>query len=103
MLYKNLPDEEWYKVSRMRLVLDYVAALKMLILEGNYGEFKAVLRARRDFSQWRHDFDDDRNAILASRVEGSSLACRKPYSILWRYYVKGQKHYSDLCIAKTRK
>ena len=96
MLYKNLPDNEWHKVSRMRLVLDYVAALKMLLLEHNLGEFKAVLRARKDFHRWKHDFDDDRRTILSGRVEKSPLACRQPYSILWQYYMKGKKNYSQL-------
>ena len=96
MLYKNLPDNEWHKVSRMRLVLDYVAALKMLLLEHNVGEFKAVLRARKDFHRWKHDFDDDRRTILSGRVEKSPLACRQPYSILWQYYMKGKKNYSQL-------
>lgn len=96
MLYKNLPDNEWHKVSRMRLVLDYVAALRMLLLEHNVGEFKAVLRARKDFHRWKHDFDDDRRTILSGRVEKSPLACRQPYSILWQYYMKGKKNYSQL-------
>ena len=96
MLYKNLPDNEWHKVSRMRFVLDYVAALKMLLLEHNVGEFKAVLRARKDFHRWKHDFDDDRRTILSGRVEKSPLACRQPYSILWQYYMKGKKNYSQL-------
>lgn len=96
MLYKNLPDNEWHKVSRMRLVLDYVAGLKMLLLEHNVGEFKAVLRARKDFHRWKHDFDDDRRTILSGRVEKSPLACRQPYSILWQYYMKGKKNYSQL-------
>ena len=96
MLYKNLPDNEWHKVSRMRLVLDYVAALKMLLLEHNVGEFKAVLRARKDFHRLKHDFDDDRRTILSGRVEKSPLACRQPYSILWQYYMKGKKNYSQL-------
>ena len=96
MLYKNLPDNEWHKVSRMRLVLDYVAALKILLLEHNVGEFKAVLRARRDFHRWKHDFDDDRRTILSGRVEKSPLACRQPYSILWQYYMKCKKNYSQL-------
>ena len=96
MLYKNLPDNEWHKVSRMRLVLDYVAALQILLLEHNVGEFKAVLRARRDFHRWKHDFDDDRRTILSGRVEKSPLACRQPYSILWQYYMKGKKNYSQL-------
>lgn len=96
MLYKNLSDREWRKVWRMRLLLDYVAAMKMLVLEHNVGEFKAVLKARRDFRRWQHDFDDDRQMILDGRRTDSPLAYRKPYSILWQYYIKGKKKYTEL-------
>ena len=95
MLYKNLSDEEWRPVCRMRLVLDYVAAMKMLLLERNVGEFKAVMKARRDFRRWQHDFDEDRKQILANRKRESPCAHRQPYSILWKYYVKGQKCFSE--------
>lgn len=73
MLYKNLPDSELHTVMRVRWVLDRVAALQML-LTGHWGECRAVLRARRDFMRWRHDFDDDRRRIQAARVYGRADA-----------------------------
>ena len=95
MLYKNLPDEELQSVMRWRTLLDYIAALQMLILGRSYGEFKAVLKARRDFKAWKKDFLADRKRIQ-SNAKISSPAGRTPISILWQYYVKGRKHFQNL-------
>lgn len=95
MLYKNLPDSDLRHVMRVRLVLDYVAAFKSLLLDRNWGEFKAVLRGRKAFKAWRKDFDEDRRLIQASRLE-SEDRMRKPYSILWRYYARGERKFGDI-------
>ncbi len=95
MLYKCLPDAELAKVMRMRFLLDYIAAIEMLILGRSFGDFKAVLRARRAFCKWKRDFAADRAAIQNSR-KGSSDAEYRPYSVLWQYYVKGKHAFSEL-------
>ena len=92
MLYKNLPEQELHHVMRVRFWLDYVAAFKSLLLDRNWGEFSAVLRGRRAFKAWKKDFVEDRKHIQARRVE-TSCKMRKPYSILWMYYVKGKHTY----------
>ena len=92
MLYKNLPEQELRYVMRVRFWLDYVAAFKSLLLDRNWGEFSAVLRGRRAFKAWKKDFVEDRKRIQARRVE-ASCKMRKPYSILWMYYVKGKHTY----------
>ena len=51
MLYKCLPDEELKPVMRMRWFLDYLAAWEMLLLKRNWGDFRAVYRARRAFKR----------------------------------------------------
>ena len=94
MLYKNLPDGELKGVMRVRRVLDYVAALKMLVADRSWADFKAVVKARRAFYRWRHNFDDDRREIGQTRTAGPSE--RVGYSILWQYYVKGRKTFSRL-------
>ncbi|MBA7488616.1 MAG: glycosyltransferase family 2 protein [Prevotella sp.] len=94
MLYKNLPDGELKGVMRVRRVLDYVAALKMLVADRSWVDFKAVVKARRAFYRWRHNFDDDRREIGRTRTAGPSE--RVGYSILWQYYVKGRKTFSRL-------
>ena len=94
MLYKNLPDGELKGVMRVRRVLDYVAALKMLVADRSWADFKAVVKARRAFYRWRHNFDDDRREIGRTRTAGPSE--RVGYSILWQYYGKGRKTFSRL-------
>ncbi len=95
MLYKCLPDGELRHVMRMRWFLDYLAAWQMLLLKQSWGDFRAVYRARHAFRQWKKDFVADRTAIQASR-KTSSATLRQPYSLLWQYYVKGHKHFSQL-------
>ncbi len=95
MLYKCLPDNELKSVMRMRCLLDYVAALQMLILKRNVGEFKAVIRGRKDFNKWKNDFDKDRERIQKSR-KTDVVPERMNIFLLWRYYVKGQKTFCQL-------
>lgn len=95
MLYKCLPDAELKSVMRMRWLLDYVAAWEMLVLKRNLGDFKAVYRARRAFSRWKKDFEDDRKAIQQGRVE-TNMPEHSCFSLLWQYYVKGRKVFSSL-------
>jgi hypothetical protein len=95
MLYKCLPESELRHVMRVRWWLDYLAAWEMLILKRNIGDFKAVCRARRAFSQWKKDFAADREAIQASRV-AKVIPEQRRFSLLWQYYVKGRKVFSEL-------
>lgn len=95
MLYKCLPDKDLQYVMRWRWVLDYLAAWQTLILNRNYGDFMAIYQARRAFKKWRKDFEDDRRRIQTERKE-TEIPERKNYSLLWQYYAKGKKHFSDL-------
>lgn len=95
MLYKNLPDSELHHVMRIRFFLDWLAAFQMLILGRSLGDFKAVIQGRREFNCWKHDFDNDRKHIQATRK-----VIRIPEifekSLLWQYYAKGKKLFSQL-------
>ena len=95
MLYKCLPEDELKPVMRWRWWLDYLAAWEMLLLKRNVGDFKAVYRARRAFKRWRKDFEADRREIQSSRLE-EAVAERRKYALLWQYYVKGRKTFSEL-------
>lgn len=94
MLYKNLPQSELRHVMRLRLLLDYVAALEMLLLKRSAGDFTAVIRARRDFRRWRKDYDSVRKIIQKSACH--DIPERRRFSLLWQYYAKGRKLFSDL-------
>ena len=102
MLYKCLPESELSRVMRMRWWLDYLAALQMLLIGHSLGDFLAVVRGRRAFKRWRREFDADRRQVQESRVTPDS-GCVWPSSLLWQYYVKGEKHFSDLKMLDLRK
>lgn len=95
MLYKNLADKELSHVMRVRWFLDYLAAFEMLLLQRNWGDFKAVFKARKAFKEWRSSFDEERKRIQAQRVEEEIPQIFKT-SILWQYYAKGVKNFKDL-------
>lgn len=90
MLYKNLPEKELKHVMRVRFFLDWLAAFQMLILGRSVGDFKAVIKARREFGKWKSGFDEDRKRIHAS-AKTYSLTGKSDKSILWQYYAKGIK------------
>lgn len=94
MLYKNLPDEELSAVMRMRAVLDYIAAFKFL-LTGHWNDFRAVLRARRDYGRMRGEYAALRKQNIEQAVV-SAIEERARFSLLWQYYVKGKKYFSKL-------
>ena len=95
MLYKNLSDTELTHVMRMRRFLDYLAAFETLVLRRNWGDFKAIFKARRAFKVWKHEFDEDRRKIQASRVK-EEIPQVYNLSIIWQYYAKGKKLFSQL-------
>jgi GT2 family glycosyltransferase len=95
MLYKNLPDKELTHVMRMRRFLDYLAAFETLVLKRNWGDFKAIFKARRAFKAWKHEFDEDRRKIQAGRVK-EEIPQVYNLSIIWQYYAKGKKLFSQL-------
>lgn len=95
MLYKNLPDRELRKVMRMRFLLDWLAALQMLVLGRSIGDFKAVIKARMAFKAWKNDFRHDRETIQ-STAKVDTVPERICISILWQYYIKRNKTFRQI-------
>lgn len=95
MLYKNMNKAELVKVLFFRFFLDQTA-LWVFVCKGEFKHAWAVVRAHKFF--WFKGikaFKKKRAHNLQSALpERSNLL--KPTSILWRYYVKGQKKYSQL-------
>lgn len=67
MLYKNLPENELKKVMRVRLILDYVAAMKFL-LTGHPKNAKAVYQARKEFHKLQYSYAPKRAENLEKRM-----------------------------------
>ena len=94
MLYKNLPDKDLKSVMRLRFWLDYLAALKFF-LTGHVANAKAVYQARREFYQLLPQFEHKRMENMRKTVL-TEIPELKSYSLLWQFYLKGRKHYSEL-------
>lgn len=94
MLYKNLPEEELRGVMRLRFWLDYVAALKFL-LTGQPAHARAVWQGRKAFKRMRAELSADRARNLLAAT-GEPIAERTGFLLLTRYYLKGQRKFSQL-------
>ena len=92
MLYKNLPESELSHVMKTRLWLDCVAAIKEL-LTGRFGDFKAIIKARRDFKKWKAEYAPVRRQIQELRQSNNDQLISQ-FSILKKYYLQ-RKHTFD--------
>lgn len=94
MLYKNLPDDELNKVMRVRAFLDYVAVLSFL-LKGEAGNAHAIMRARKEYKKLCPSFSSSRQENQRKKTM-NEIPERIKSSILWQYYVRGCKKFSQL-------
>ena len=90
MLYKNLPASRRFRVLALRLLLDYVAALKFL-LERKPQEFKAVFCAHRHYRKRKPALRQKRAALNPHEV-----SCIYQGHLLLDFYFLRKKHYSHL-------
>jgi GT2 family glycosyltransferase len=91
MLYKNLPRFSFYKLFFYRIVLDVGAMFHLLFTLG-LAHSLAVSRAYLSFFNQRHKVIHRQDPV-ENKVSSSSNVV---FSIIWAYYVKGKKHYSQL-------
>ncbi|MBR1652649.1 MAG: glycosyltransferase family 2 protein [Alloprevotella sp.] len=94
MLYKNLPERDLRGVMRVRCLLDYVAAAKMLLTDG-WNHAAAVVRARREFKRRREEFRPQREENLKAAAPGP-IPEILPASLLRLYYLRGKKTFESL-------
>ncbi len=96
MLWKNLPVSQLLWKLPLRFMLDAVSAWKSLLAgEGHY--FKAVMRAHFSFAKWclfmknRHKTRPVPGAILHGYHKGS---------IIWAYFIRGKRKFSEIVTHK---
>lgn len=94
MIYKNLPADRRVGVMALRYFLDYLAAFQKL-LTGDRKEALAIVRARFEYSHIHHEFDDVRRENLEAATV-KDIPEMRPNSLLWAYYVKGVRKFSEL-------
>lgn len=90
MLYKNLPESRMKKVIRLRLILDWVAALKFLA-QGHWGEFQAVGEAHKEFRALRPELERKRGMMRHHNV-----SCVYGKILLVEYYLLRRTTFSHL-------
>lgn len=89
MLHKNLPDDDRSRILFVRRLLDTVAFAKYL-LTFDFANAKAILKAHGDFRKMRCSY---------TRHPSENLLSGSPYSrlsILWQYYIRCRRHFSQL-------
>ena len=97
MLYKNLPEKELTRIMRVRFWLDMLAAA-MFMVKFDFGDARAVFRARREYRRMRPDFEDSRRENMIGTLV-ATIPERMDFSLLWRYHIKRCKIYSKVVSA----
>ena len=95
MLYKNLPEQQLRSVIRMRRFLDFVAAVQFLV-KGDLANMKAIRKAHKEFATLIPYYASIRQHIQAKRNLSKTLPELVNLSILWQYYVRRRKTFSQL-------
>ena len=90
LLYKNLPSKYLFKVFATRMVLDGVAAMKFLFQAG-FKNFWAVAHAHISFYQALPSLRKKRK-----NLKHGSMKMMYKRNIVFEYYLRGKKHFSDL-------
>jgi GT2 family glycosyltransferase len=94
LLLKNLPEDSVFGTVAIRVLLDWVSALKFL-LSGEIADAKAILKAHQEvFRQrhyWKHKRREQPNRKRLSEMPGVFNG-----SIVWEYFARGKKTWKDL-------
>ena len=90
LLYKNLPSKYLFKVFALRLILDTVAAMKFLFQAG-FKNFWAVARAHISFYKALPSLRKKRK-----KLKHGSMKMMYKRNIVFEYYLRGKKHFSQL-------
>ena len=75
-------------------MLDDLAAC-FFMLKGDMANFRAVLRARREYAKMRPLFEADRQENLRKSV-CDEITGRYKFSILWQSKIRGRNAYAEL-------
>lgn len=97
MLYKNLPGQRPWGLLLLRLVVDGLSA-GPLLLRGEWAAIGAILRAHFSFYGWLGR--SDASALRRQRRDLAKVATTPvqlfPKSIIWQYFAKGVRRFSEL-------
>jgi len=94
LLYKNLPDDKLRSVLFKRRLLDGVAAI-FFLMKGSFASVKSVWKAHIDYYKALNELKKKRESVKKlERDHSPALILNK--SIVFEFYVKGNKTYKSL-------
>lgn len=93
LLLKNLPSKKLFGIILMRLILDHIAAYRLLF-KGNSGEFKAIAKAHIHFIFQLGKWKKKREIINNNKAFYHPEVYKK--SLVWAYFKNGQKTFDTL-------
>jgi hypothetical protein len=94
LLYKNLPKKGRSRILLSRMILDGISAFRFLF-QGDFKDFKAVLRAHGAFYGMKSSYRGIKNLNL--NTENDVIAGGiYPGSIVVDFFLKHKRKYSDL-------
>ncbi len=94
MIFKNAPENNYWKVFILRLFLDGIAGIKFL-LEGNWKDCIAVIKAHFYFYTNLSSIIKKRKETLKSSLDNSKSYIY-PGSIVFNYYIQGKRTFKAL-------
>jgi hypothetical protein len=95
LLYKNLPDKKLYTVLFIRKLLDGLAAIYFL-MKGSFKSVRAVWNAHMDYYKAINNLREKRKAAKKLEINDNSWDCVLNKSIVFEFYIKGNKTYKSL-------
>ena len=94
LLYKNLPDNKLYTVLLIRKLLDGIAAIYFL-MQGSFKSVREVWKAHMDYYNALGKLREKRKKVKKLGTgQSNDLVLNK--SIVFEFYVKGNKTYNSL-------
>jgi GT2 family glycosyltransferase len=94
LLYKNLPDNKLHTILFIRRILDGLAAIYFL-MQGSPQSVRAVWKAHMDYNKAINELRKKRKAVSkleTDHIQDSILN----KSIVFEFYIKGNKTYNSL-------
>jgi GT2 family glycosyltransferase len=92
MLYKNLPWSKKWKIIPFRFWLDAIAAYRFLF-KGDFTSFWAIAKSHVAFMFWV--VAQQKQSVFPQKI-GEALIGQYNISIVWRYFIKKQKYFSEI-------
>jgi GT2 family glycosyltransferase len=94
LLYKNLPDNKLHTVLFIRKLLDGLAAIYFL-MKGSFRSVRAVWKAHMDYYKVIDELREKRKIVKKLEMNHTQ-ECILNKSIVFEFYVKGNKTYKSL-------